>query len=31
MKVVSILMALINTLTGGLLILSCVSASETLE
>ncbi|MCJ7434154.1 MAG: hypothetical protein MUO77_11765 [Anaerolineales bacterium] len=30
MKVVSILMALINSLTGGLLILSCVSASESL-
>lgn len=30
MKVISILMALINSLTGGLLILSCVSASETL-
>ena len=29
MKVISILMALVNTLTGGLLILSCVSASET--
>ncbi len=30
MKVVSILMALINSLTGGLLILSCISASESL-
>jgi hypothetical protein len=30
MKVVSILMALVNSLTGGLLILSCVSASESL-
>ena len=30
MKVVSIFLALINSLTGGLLILSCVSASESL-
>jgi hypothetical protein len=30
MRVVSILMALINSLTGGLLILSCVSSSESL-
>jgi len=30
MKVISILMALVNSLTGGLLILSCVSASESL-
>jgi hypothetical protein len=28
MKVISILLALINSLTGGLLILSCISASE---
>lgn len=31
MKVISILLALINSLSGGLLILSCVSASESLE
>lgn len=31
MKVVSILMALVNSLTGGLLILSCISASESLS
>ncbi len=30
MKVISIFLALINTLFGGLLILSCISASETL-
>ena len=30
MKVISIFLALINTLFGGLLILSCVSASESL-
>jgi len=31
MKVISILLALINALFGALLILSCVSASETLS
>ncbi len=31
MKVISILLALINSLTGGLLIFSCVSAGESLE
>ena len=31
MQVISICLALINTLTGGLLILSCVSASESLS
>jgi len=31
MKVISIFLALINTLFGGLLILSCVSASEALS
>ncbi|MEW6405351.1 MAG: hypothetical protein AB1649_26470 [Chloroflexota bacterium] len=30
MKVISILLAFINSLTGGILIISCVSTGETL-
>ena len=30
MKVISILLAFLNSLTGGILILSCVSAGESL-